>query len=424
MEHRMREEVRRADQGRGPRGRGAGLRGRRRLGRAERSREDPRHRVHVGGRGGFVERNADVTGARRVEAEVIAGGEGRLPDAVARARRNGQRERVEVGGVLLRAPQGRQAPGQFAREAVHPSCDPLEAGRAVVHAVHRRHRGQQRLRRADVRRGLVAPDVLLAGLQRHPEGAVALRVDRDADDAAWRLPDVLVARGEERRVRAAVAHRDAEALGAADDNVRAHLPGRGGQDQRQEIGGDGHERAGSMSACDDAAQVVQGTPFVRCLQQHAEDAIVEHHPVRVCDDEFDAERLRTARQDVERLRETPGRHHEHRFRSALHPPQHRHGLGGRGGLVEERRVGHRHAGEVLDDRLKGQQRLEAALRDLGLVRRVGRVPAGILEDVAQDDRRRHAVAVAEADERTHGAVVLRDPAEPAEKLVLAFRLER
>ena len=34
------------------------------------------------------------------------------------------------------------------------------------------------------------------------------------------------------------------------------------------------------------------------------------------------------------------------------------------------------AGQVVDDGLEVQQRLEPALRDLGLIRRVGRVPAG------------------------------------------------
>jgi hypothetical protein len=55
---------------------------------------------------------------------------------------------------------------------------------------------------------------------------------------------------------------------------------------------------------------------------------------------------------------------------------HVHRLGGGGGLVEQRGVGHRQAGEVGDHRLEVEQRLEAALRDLGLVRRVRGVPAG------------------------------------------------
>ena len=48
-------------------------------------------------------------------------------------------------------------------------------------------------------------------------------------------------------------------------------------------------------------------------------------------------------------------------------------------------------------RLEVEERFEPALRDLRLVRRVRRVPARVLEHVAQDDARRDAVVVAEAD---------------------------
>src|SRR6266545_548023 len=47
--------------------------------------------------------------------------------------------------------------------------------------------------------------------------------------------------------------------------------------------------------------------------------------------------------------------------------------------------------------LEVDERLEPALRDLGLIRRVLRVPARILEDVALDDPRGDAVVVAHAD---------------------------
>ena len=76
---------------------------------------------------------------------------------------------------------------------------------------------------------------------------------------------------------------------------------------------------------------------------------------------------------------------------ALAPRSHRHRLGRGGAFVEQRRVGDLQPGEVDDHRLEVQQRLEPSLRDLRLVRRVRRVPARILEDVALDHRRREAV---------------------------------
>ena len=42
-----------------------------------------------------------------------------------------------------------------------------------------------------------------------------------------------------------------------------------------------------------------------------------------------------------------------------------------------------------------EQRLETPLRNLRLIRRVGRVPAGIFEDVPLDDRRHDAIARSE-----------------------------
>src|ERR1051325_11107066 len=100
---------------------------------------------------------------------------------------------------------------------------------------------------------------------------------------------------------------------------------------------------------------------------------------------------------------------------------HPHRLGGRGGLVEQGRIGHRQRREVLDHGLEVDERLEAALRYLGLVRRVLRVPAGILEHVAQDHRRRDRVVVALTDERSQHHVVGREVLHLLEQLVLTQR---
>ena len=99
---------------------------------------------------------------------------------------------------------------------------------------------------------------------------------------------------------------------------------------------------------------------------------------------------------------------------ALHAMQQRHRLAGRGAFVQQRRVGHRHPRQVRDHRLEVEERLEAALRDLGLIRRVGRIPARILEHAAPDHARRQRVGVAEADEAAEDLVLLRDRLEPRE----------
>ncbi len=89
----------------------------------------------------------------------------------------------------------------------------------------------------------------------------------------------------------------------------------------------------------------------------------------------------------------------------------RHRLGRRRRLVEQRGAGHGQAGEVGDHGLEVHQRLETALRDLGLVGRVGRVPARVLQDVAQDDGRRVRAVVAHADQAALADVALRERAQ-------------
>ena len=109
---------------------------------------------------------------------------------------------------------------------MHALRDRGESLRTVVDGVHRGHHRQQHLRGADVRGRLLAPDVLLAGLQRQPVGRLAARVDRDADEAPGHGALERVAHGHVGGVRAAVAHRHAEALGRADRDVGAQLARR------------------------------------------------------------------------------------------------------------------------------------------------------------------------------------------------------
>src|SRR5665213_4316899 len=92
----------------------------------------------------------------------------------------------------------------------------LQTFRPVIARVERRHVREQRLRRADVARGFLAADVLLARAEREAQRGFAARIFGHADDATWHLAFEFVARGEERRVRSAVTERHAEALRAAD----------------------------------------------------------------------------------------------------------------------------------------------------------------------------------------------------------------
>src|SRR5688572_26205014 len=121
-------------------------------------------------------------------------------------------QRLEVAGITLSQPEFPELALQQKCQRMNAACDRLQAIRSVIHAVHRRHIGQQRLGGADIRRRLLPPDVLFTSRERHPIRGSAVCVDRYADDSAGHLTDERASRREERGVRPAVAERDAEAL--------------------------------------------------------------------------------------------------------------------------------------------------------------------------------------------------------------------
>ena len=66
------------------------------------------------------------------------------------------------------------------------------------------------------------------------------------------------------------------------------------------------------------------------------------------------------------------------------------------------------AGQIGYHRLKIQQRFEPPLRDLRLVRRVGRVPARVFQDIPLDYRRGDAIRIARADKGMRHLITQRD----------------
>ena len=101
--------------------------------------------------------------------------------------------------------------------------------------------------------------------------------------------------------------------------------------------------------------------------------------------------------------------------------QQRHRFRRRRRFIQQRRVRHFHPRQLRHHRLEVEERLEAALRDLGLIRGVWRVPAGVLHHHPQNDARRDRVVVAEADVGAEGRVAVRQMRQTAQILVLAFR---
>ena len=158
----------------------------------------------------------------------------------------------------------------------HPLGNALQALRAVVDGIHACHDCWQYLGGADVGGGFFAADVLLAGLQRQPVGRMAVAVNADADQTAGQRALEFVAAGQVSGMRTTVSHGHAEALGAAQHNVRIPFAGRREQGQRQQIGSDAQRGSVGMRLPCQRPQVMNGTAGSRVLRQHAEVAAFGH----------------------------------------------------------------------------------------------------------------------------------------------------
>ena len=360
--------------------------------------------------------DADVDGVVIGLPHVDAVLEGRVDERLG-ATLGAHREGVEERVVLDLEAGLRQRRREAASGLVDTLGDRLQPLRAVVNGVHRRHDGEQHLGGADVRRRLFAADVLLTRLQREAVRLVAVRVHRDADEATRHVALQPGADGHESGVRATETHRDSEALRAADGDVGSPRTGRGEQRQREQVRRGGDEGAVLVRGVGELLPRDDLTVRRRVLDDDAEHAATTGRldeglgrvdTAQVGDDDVEPERRRTGLRHGDALRHDLRVDQEHRILGRLADAAHqRHRLGDGGRLVEQRRTGRREPCEVGDDGLEVEQRLEAALADLRLVRRVSGVPGRVLEDVALDDTRGVRAVVAEADHRGEHRVARR-----------------
>ena len=231
----------------------------------------------------------------------------------------------------------------------------------------------------------------------------------------------LLLRGHEGRVRTAEAHGHAEALGRADADVRAHFTRRLVEREGEQIGGERGDRARGLRLGRDGGEVFDLAGGGRVLEKHAEDIRLDLHLPGFDHLHFDAKRQGARLHHRDGLRVDVIGDHENVPLARSTRLGHVHGFGRGGALVEERGVGERQRGQVRDHGLEIEKRLETSLRDLRLVGRVLRVPAGILEDVAPDHGGSEATGVAHADERTPGLIGLRDLRDAGQKVALGQR---
>ena len=215
-------------------------------------------------------------------------------------------------------------------------------------------------------------------------------------------------------MRSAIAHRNSEALRGTNGDVCAEFSGRSHEGQGQYVAlGDG-DTASLMDGLENLGGVPQCTSAVRVGGQHAETASLDlgspgFRVAQVRLDDLNARRLSMSEDDVSNLVEDVGVDEETvGLHLAGRAAGQQHSLGGRSGLVEQRGVRQSQTGEICDELLVDRQDLETTLGDFRLVRGVGGVPGGVLQDVSTDDRRGQGSVVATSDEGAGDTVTLCD----------------
>ena len=112
----------------------------------------------------------------------------------------------------------------------------LQAPGTVVHGVHRRQDGGENLSGADVARGPLSSNVLLASLAGQPVGVVSGGVLRDPRDPPRDRALELGSCGQKGGMRPAEHEWHPQPLSGADRDVGSHLARRPKQGQCQEVG--------------------------------------------------------------------------------------------------------------------------------------------------------------------------------------------
>ena len=262
--------------------------------------------------------------------------------------------------------------------------------------------------------------MLFAGLQGHAQSNVAARVSGHTDDPPRHCTFELIATGKIGRVRAAIAHWYAKTLRRTKHHVGTHFSRRGQQQQAKQVSRHAGQCLLDMQLLNQRAQVANLSVGIRVLQQRTKD-LVPGEVVHRVDDQFEAETLRTRLNHGNGLRVAVFVDKKQVASGLGDTLGQGHGLGGSGGFVEQGGVGQLQTRQVDGQLLKIQQRFKAALSDLGLIRRVGGVPARVFQHVAHNHGRRESAVVAHADQAGPHLILLGVAFELGQRGVLVER---
>ena len=372
-------------------------------------RENSPQRFDLSRGGDLIERNTDppiVT-----SSEIDAARPRVIQDLVKRPVTRPDRHRIEEGCRTDIARETAEPLGQHKGQPMHAFGDPPQPLGAVIEGIHAGHDRQEHLGRTDVAGGSFPADVLLSGLQGQAVSRLSRGVPSDADDAAGNLTLVLLFCGQERRMWPSEPQRDPEPLAGPDGDIGSELTGRTQQREGEEIRRDHEQGPRGVSPIGEALIIMDRAIRRRILQQDAEQVQVgEVNAIRRPDMERHPDRLGARLQDRDGLGMAVFRDEKTRTfvpsptLSLDDPGTHVHRLGRGRGLVQQGRVGQWKARQVSHHGLEVQEGLQAALRNLRLVRCVLRIPPGVFQDISLNDRWNEAVVVAHPDEGTEDLV--------------------
>ena len=311
------------------------------------------------------------------------------------------------------------------RQQAHALGDAGQPFRPMPHRIHARHDSQQHLRGADIRSRFFPADVLFAGLQRQPHGRRTRRIHRNPHKPARHQALMRIRHRHEGSMRATIAHRHAKTLRAAHHHIGAHFARRLQQNQRKWISRDNRQATRRMHSSDLSGQVAHFASRAGILQHEREGLFGgtsssnahhfrHHHAI--------AKWCRTSFQNSAGLGVQISRQHNRVAFAAGGAMGQRHGFCHRGRLIQKGRIGNWQPGQIRYHCLEIHQGFQTPLGDFRLIRRIGRIPAGIFQNVPQNHRRRERAMIAKPDQGFDiGAVLFRQDAQFANRLSLAHR---
>ena len=279
-------------------------------------------------------------------------------------------------------------------KAGHACSNSLQSCRAMPDSERCRHIGKQRLRGADVRRGLVATDMLFTGLERQTIGRTTMRIDRLTDDAARNDAGQRLRHRQIRGVRAAEAHRNAITLHGAYSHVGTPAGRRFHNGQRQRIGNGDDEGALGFRIGDDLAEIAIDTTRIRPRHDDGSGIVIDS----AASFDLPAERFGAGVDHIDGLWVQFTCKQNTAALVAVVTTSNADGFSNRSRFIQERCAGNRQTGQFRNQRLKVEKKLKTTLADFRLVRRISRVPGRILKQVALNDGWRFHTMIARADE--------------------------